>query len=88
MLYRRRGDKPLPLGHHATRRHPQNEEMIIGNIRVNAIDMGGLVHSDYRAMRVRKQYFEMAAGIVFVIDAADQRRLTEAKVTKEKRMRG
>ena len=56
-------------------RFPHDEEIIIGNIRFKAHDVGG--HA--AARRLWKQYMTAINGIIFIIDSTDIKRFLEAK---------
>lgn len=60
---------------HEPTRHPQNEELVIGNIRFSAFDLGG--HA--AARRLWRNYFAAVDAIVFLVDATDYRRFGEAR---------
>lgn len=72
LLHMLRDDKIIA---HEPTRHPQNEELVIGNVRFNTHDLGG--HA--AARRLWRQYFAAVDGIVFLVDTTDVRRFREAK---------
>merc|ERR1711879_532694 len=55
--------------------HPNQDELIMGQIRFKAYDLGG--HQGAR--KLWKDYFATIDGIVYIVDALDQSRFDEAK---------
>jgi len=55
--------------------HPQYDELVIGNIRFKTHDLGG--HA--AARKIWKTYFAAVEGIVFMVDATEEKRFPEAK---------
>lgn len=55
--------------------HPHQAEVTIGNIRFNSYDLGGHL----QARKTWKEYCGQLDGIIFIIDAADRDRISEAK---------
>jgi len=72
LLHMLRDDKIIA---HEPTRHPQNEELVIGNVRFNTHDLGG--HA--AARRLWRQYFAAVGGIVFLVDTTDHKRFPEAR---------
>mmetsp|Transcript_8002 Transcript_8002/g.15464 ORF Transcript_8002/g.15464 Transcript_8002/m.15464 type:complete len:197 (+) Transcript_8002:177-767(+) len=56
-------------------RYPQKDEMKIGGVSFQAYDLGG--HK--AAQKVWKEYLDGVHGIVYLVDAADQKRLPQAR---------
>lgn len=54
--------------------HPNMEELVMGNIKFKAWDLGGHLQTRH----VWETYMTEVNAIVFVVDAADQERLSEA----------
>jgi len=65
---------------HEPTRHPQNEELQIGQVRFSAYDLGG--HA--AARRLWEQYYQDVEGIVFMVDATDNKRFPEARTELHK----
>lgn len=63
------------LSVHEPTRHPQFEEMTVGNVHFQTHDLGG--HA--AARRLWKSYFLSVEGVVFLIDASDSKRFDESK---------
>ncbi|GBG29897.1 ADP-ribosylation factor [Hondaea fermentalgiana] len=66
---------------HTPTLHPNHEELVIGNVRFQAHDLGG--HEAARKMNVRrklwKDFFTTVDGVVYIVDALDRERFPEAK---------
>jgi GTP-binding protein SAR1 len=72
LLHMLRDDKIII---HEPTRHPQFEELVIGNVRFKAHDLGGHM----AARRLWKDYFAAVEGIVFMVDTTDHERFMEAR---------
>lgn len=72
LLHMLRDDKLIV---HEPTRHPQFEELQIGNIRFKTHDLGGHM----AARRLWKSYFAAIEGIVFLVDVTDHARFPEAR---------
>lgn len=59
---------------HEPTRHPQAEDLVIGNVKFKTHDLGGHV----AARRLWKQYLTGADGVVFLVDTTDKKRFDEA----------
>lgn len=58
---------------HEPTRHPQFEELVVGNMCFKAHDLGG--HK--AARRLWRQYLASVDGVVFLVDSTDHKRLEE-----------
>lgn len=72
LLHMLRDDKLIV---HEPTRHPQYEELTIGNIKFKTHDLGGHM----AARRLWKSYFAAVEGIVFLVDTTDYQRFPEAR---------
>ena len=55
--------------------HPHQAEVTIGNIKFNSYDLGGHL----QARKTWREYAGNVDGMIFMVDAADQARLDEAR---------
>lgn len=72
LLHMLRDDKIII---HEPTRHPQYEELVIGNVRFKTHDLGGHL----AARRLWQNYLAAAEGIVFMVDCTDFERFPEAR---------
>uniref|UniRef100_A0A6U3BQ36 Uncharacterized protein n=2 Tax=Lotharella globosa TaxID=91324 RepID=A0A6U3BQ36_9EUKA len=72
LLHRLRDGK---LVSHAPTRYPQKEELQLGGVTFTTHDLGG--HK--AARKVWKEYMTAIDGIVYMVDVADTKRLSESK---------
>ncbi|CAK76459.1 unnamed protein product (macronuclear) [Paramecium tetraurelia] len=59
--------------------HPHAEELVLGNVRFKAFDLGG--HPIVR--KTWKNYFPTVDGIIYLVDSTDQNRLKESRYELE-----
>ena len=52
------------------------EELVLGNIRFKAFDLGGHV----AARKAWKNYFPSVDGVIYLVDSADPKRFEESKI--------
>jgi len=67
--------KDASLSQHTPTSQPTKEELVMGNIRFNAYDLGG--HVGVR--RLWKEYSVGCDAVVYLVDAHDTERIKEAK---------
>ncbi|KAH3756200.1 Sar1family small GTPase [Pelomyxa schiedti] len=72
LLHVLRDDK---IAVHPPTKHPTMEELVMGNVKFNAFDLGG--HKEAR--RLWKEYYAKADSIIFLVDSWDRDRFAEAK---------
>eukprot|EP00871_Galdieria_phlegrea_P003889 jgi/Galph1/4500/GphlegSOOS_G3164.1 len=72
LLHVLRDDK---VAQHIPTQQPTAEEVVIGNIKFRAFDLGG--HT--AARQIWRNYYTKVDAIVYMVDAADRERFVEAK---------
>lgn len=63
------------IGLHVPTQMPTAEEVVVGNIRFRAFDLGG--HA--AARQIWRNYYAQVNGVVFLVDTVDRERLPEVK---------
>ncbi|GJD10789.1 Elongation factor 1-beta [Galdieria sulphuraria] len=74
-LLQKRKDIVPWVAQHIPTQQPTAEEVVIGNIKFRAFDLGG--HA--AARQIWRNYYTKVDAIVYMVDAADRDRLNEAK---------